>query len=1028
MSPDFGRRARARHLAGVALAILCLAAAPSAAAQRTLTVAVTDADGETLPGATVVTPDLMQAAAPTQARGAASGVDGVAVLRDLPADTVRVVVSFVGTVPHRETVDLRAGDVRLGVALATDITFEEIRIESDNPLDRDTRSVSVVEGDELDARRGQTLAETLDGLPGVTTLSTGPTIGKPVVRGLHSDRVVILEDGVRQESQAWGGEHAPEIDPFAAGRIEVIRGAAGVEIGAGAIGGAVKLNARDLPTTPGVSGQLSMQAFSNSGQGAASLVVEDAPASWNGFAWRAQGSLRRAGDARTPDVVIANSAFAEASGHLTLGYTRGDTEIDAHVKRYAAELGIYRGSHFGTFTDLQAIIERGGPDPDWNYGFGYGIAAPKQVVTHDVASIHGHTTLWGGHLDAQVAAQRNRRREFDAHRRFGDGDPESAAFDLGLDTQSLDVAFTPAPGRRVVGKVGVQARTQLNKNAASGTLVPNYRAYDGGLFGHLTFAASDALTLEAGARLDGRIVNAFPYQRATRSYERDARSYGGGALAVGALQTLGRSWSLGVNAGSAWRPPNVAELYSDGVHHGTAMFEIGDAALDPEHSLDMSATVRHESRAASAEVSVYVNHIFDYVYALDRPEPTVTIRGTFPTLVYAHTDARLAGLDADVEVHPLPWLSVGAHASLLRARQPDARRAAPRRAVEPRLGARPRDGARARARARRRLRRGRRAARGAPGPRPARRVSAGAVPAGVHAHRAPPRWRAHRRRADGARPGRRRQRVRPTLPRRAEPLPLLRRRARTQRLRAALGPLRRLGVPHLPAARTAHSRRGAGAAGLCGTHSAIPLSFTPPPNTMNRILLAAAALLIFPACDSGEPDGDGAGDEELITQGTVTLTPVGGTTAVSLTFSDPDGEGGDDPTFTGSLALAPGAVYDGSITVADGRNLNDVEDITAEIREEAEAHRFDYAFEPASIGTVTLTDTESDYASEDENGGDFAVGLAFRITVTGAAGASGDMRAILYHFDDAPKTNSTDTSLEKDIEILIPVTIASPAL
>ena len=665
----FGRCVRARHIPGIALAILCFAASP-ASAQRALTVTVTAAaDGGALPGATVVTPDVMQAAAPDLARGAAAGIDGVAVLRDLPADTLRVVVSFVGRVPHAETVDLRAGDVRLAVALRTDGTFEEIVVESDSPLDRDVRSTAVIDGAALDARRGQTLAETLDGLPGVTTLSTGPTIGKPVVRGLHSDRVVILEDGVRQEGQAWGGEHAPEIDPFAADRVEVIRGAAGVEVGAGAIGGAVKLQARDLPTTPGVGGQLALQAFSNSGQGAASLVAEDAPAGWGGLAWRAQGSVRRAGDARTPDVVISNSAFAEASGHLTLGYTRGPLELDAHLRRYYAELGIYRGSHFGNQRNLEAIIARGGPDPDWDYAFSYAIDAPKQTVTHDVASVHGHTEAWGGHLDAQLAWQQNRRREFDAHRPYSDSLAALGtrpSFDLGLGTQSLDVAFAPRPSGRLAGKVGLQARTQLNKNAASGVLVPNYRAYDGGLFGHATWAATPRLSLEAGARLDARHVTAFPFL-ADGGFARDARAYLGGALALGALQTLGDAWSVALHAGSAWRPPNVAELYSDGVHHGTAQYEIGDAALEPEHSLDLSATLRHESAAASAEVSAYVNHVFGYVYGLDQPEPTVTIRGTFPTVAYTSTDARLAGLDADAELRPTGWLALGAHASLLRA-------------------------------------------------------------------------------------------------------------------------------------------------------------------------------------------------------------------------------------------------------------------------------------------------------------------------------------------------------------------------
>ena len=624
---------------------------------------VVDAEtGAPLPGAAVRVLD----------RGAATDADGRFSIPGLPADTATVEVTFVGYQPWRELADLRqsrALDVRLAPTADVLGEVEVTAGAAREALGRDARPVSVLEGAELDEARGATLAETLDGINGVTALTTGPTIQKPVVRGLHSDRVLILENGVRQEGQQWGGEHAPEIDPFSAGRVEVIKGAAGVEYGSGAIGGVIVLDDPDLPAEPGLGGRLSVQAFTNSGQGAASLALEDAPAGLPGFAWRFQGSARRAGDARTPDYVLRNSAFAEAAGHLTLGYRVGGVEVDAHLRRYATELGIYRGAHFGNLRNLQDIVARGGPDPDWNYQFSYAIDAPKQAVTHDVASAHAHAVVGDGHhLDATYSAQRNRRREFDAHSRFGP-EPEEpeAAFDVGLLTQSLDVKLEPAVSDRARLTLGVQARTQLNENGEAGFLVPNFRAYDGGAFAHGSFAAGRRLTLDAGLRLDGRTQRAFPLDRATRQFAPVRRSWLGGAAVVGGVYAIGEAWSVAANVGSAWRPPNVSELYSFGVHHGTALFEVGDPDLGVERSLDASATLRHESAATSAEVSAYVNHVFGYVYALEQPEPTVTIRGSFPTFHTTHADARLAGLDATVEVRPAGWLEVGAQASVLRA-------------------------------------------------------------------------------------------------------------------------------------------------------------------------------------------------------------------------------------------------------------------------------------------------------------------------------------------------------------------------
>ncbi len=179
--------------------------------------------------------------------------------------------------------------------------------------------------------------------------------------------------------------------------------------------------------------------------------------------------------------------------------------------------------------------------------------------------------------------------------------------------------------------------------------------------------------------------------------------------------------------------------------------------------------------------------------------------------------------------------------------------------------------------------------------------------------------------------------------------------------------------------------------------------------------------LSLTACDSGEPDDDSAGEEELISQVTLSLAPDDGSASqtIQVTFD----EDGTNPTFSPSrLTLRPGVSYDGSIMLRD--TFND-EDITSEIREEAEEHLFRYALTPSSAGTVRITDTESSYSSENANGGDFAVGLTFEVDVATSASGTGTMEALLYHFDEAPKTSSTATSDEIDVEIAFPVTFAA---
>ena len=191
--------------------------------------------------------------------------------------------------------------------------------------------------------------------------------------------------------------------------------------------------------------------------------------------------------------------------------------------------------------------------------------------------------------------------------------------------------------------------------------------------------------------------------------------------------------------------------------------------------------------------------------------------------------------------------------------------------------------------------------------------------------------------------------------------------------------------------------------------------------TRGAAALALLGSLSLTACDSGEPD-DGAGEEELITEVSLTLTNTADASD-SVTITGTASNGVVIDTFAPArITLRPGATYDGSIELRD--TINDG-DITEEIEEEAEEHLFRYTFQPASAGSVTVTDTESDYSSVDENGGDFAVGLDFRAAIASGVSGTGTLNAILYHFDEAPKPSSTATSDEIDVDVAFPVSFSA---
>lgn len=210
----------------------------------------------------------------------------------------------------------------------------------------------------------------------------------------HSQRIVVMNAGIAQEGQQWGGEHAPEIDPFSMGSVELIRGAAGVEYGVGAIGGVIRIEPEQMPWGEPFGGRLSLNGFSNNRQGAGSLMLHGSPRSTPEFGWRVQGSIRHAGDSHTPDYTIGNSAFREKDGAAMVEWHDDRVGLRIHGSHFGTTLGLYSGAHIGNYDDLIRAIERGEPAVDFD--FTYDIDPPKQEIRHDALSVNGHVITGSG--------------------------------------------------------------------------------------------------------------------------------------------------------------------------------------------------------------------------------------------------------------------------------------------------------------------------------------------------------------------------------------------------------------------------------------------------------------------------------------------------------------------------------------------------------------------------------------------------------------------------------------------------------
>ncbi|MBU3680042.1 MAG: TonB-dependent receptor, partial [Candidatus Kapabacteria bacterium] len=350
---------------------------------------------------------------------------------------------------------------------------------------------------------------------------------------------------------------------------------------------------------------------------------------------------------------------------------------------FSTTLGIFGGAHIGNASDMLRAIERGSPSS--TRPFSYDITNPRQEIAHAMVSVKGHAQLSEDErLVLTVGHQVNDRNEFDGHnvRILGRGtDPIARAADsiarlqkalstpamnLVLNTTSLDASLEHALSERVRGTAGISSMWQLNERSGSVILIPDYRLWGIGAFLYESIMLHD-VTISAGLRYDVRDLKARIINRATSEAPLQYRRWQNFSASIGALWNPVENLTLTWNVASSWRPPQVNELYSNDVHHGSAYYEIGDSTLASERTLGSDAGLRYEVGGTTIETSAFINRMNDYIMAVPDPaNPTVTVRGTFPTYRFTQMMARLYGGDISLTVPLHERVNVYGQASFVR--------------------------------------------------------------------------------------------------------------------------------------------------------------------------------------------------------------------------------------------------------------------------------------------------------------------------------------------------------------------------
>ena len=494
----------------------------------------------------------------------------------------------------------------------------------------------------LNRQQGKDLASIASVIPGVSVLRTGNTLGKPIIHGLYGNRVQILNQGIPQEGQQWGIDHAPEIDASSAQKISVIKGSAAVKYGVAAMAGIVLLEATPIRSDPHLHGQVSMSYHTNGRMAQSQFQLENTNALGR---MRVAGSTSLGGDQHSASYYLTNTGSRQAALSMLLTNDAGSTFYRSlYGSFYYNETGILRGAHVGNSTDLAAAISR--PIPFYTGDrFSYNVNAPRQKVKHWLIKTELKKQINESfRIALDGAVQINQRQEYDIRRGGRDSLP---ALDLSLYNGWADAYLQWEQAEKWRLLLGLQPRFTHNSNIA-GTgiypLIPNYTLLNPAVYISYWVKWKN-IDWEAGGRLEGydlRVSYLDRLGQLNQPHRNDANH----AYSLGLSKELGSRWQIKSNVSWLIRAAQVHELYSNGLHQGLAALELGNDSLGKEKSLKWSNDIRWQvGEESQVSVSLYYHYIRDYIYLAPTLENRLTIRGAFPVFAYRQDDVALRGVD-----------------------------------------------------------------------------------------------------------------------------------------------------------------------------------------------------------------------------------------------------------------------------------------------------------------------------------------------------------------------------------------------
>lgn len=641
---------------------------------------------ESLYGVKISIPDL--------ALSASSDSTGSYEIKNIPSGTYLVEVSAKGYATQIETVLFR-GPVQKTYWLQPSFTpLKEVVVTGllrATDRQKTPYSISTMGSSELLQNSSTNVIDAIAKVPGVSAIADGQSISKPVIRGLSYNRVLTVNDGVQQVDQAWFDEFGIEADPDAVHRYEILKGPASLSYGSDAIAGVINLIPEQPLPEGQVKGDILLHYQTNNGLANTMLHIAG---NQKGIAWSARIDNTMAHAYQNPaDGYVLNSQFSNFNMDATIGLHRKWGYSQLHASYFDMRTGIVDG----TRDSATGIMVRQVAYPDLNGGAPtYELPTHQEQVTYTPFVINQriqHTkVVW----DNNIAAGDGRIKgifSFQKNLRQENNDPtipNTADIYYASNAATFDLRYISAQTGGFNFSAGTNGVYQNSKSLGTLLLIPNYNFFEIGGFA-IANQKLGKLNLSGGIRYDTRIFNAIDHwvdstnqapvapgdANAFHEFQGFTTHFNGMSFSVGATYAITDHLYFKANLARGWRAPNVAEAAANGVHDGTVVYEIGDASLKPETSLEEDFTAGFNSKDADIEVNLFNNHISNFIYARglktalgdDSINNSLNAAGLGAAPVYKYTSgtATLYGGEITFNLHPasIPQIEFNSTLSLV---------------------------------------------------------------------------------------------------------------------------------------------------------------------------------------------------------------------------------------------------------------------------------------------------------------------------------------------------------------------------